>query len=56
MQGKNAERWRELCEQAAKEQDPVRLLQLTTEINRLLLQKEERLIQQNQQTKNTSTA
>jgi hypothetical protein len=37
------ERWMELCAQAAKEQDPNRLLQLTTEICRLLEEKEARL-------------
>ena len=37
---------RELCRQAAEEQDPKRLLELTLEINRLLLEKEDRLIQQ----------
>jgi hypothetical protein len=29
------ERWRELCEQASKEQDPEKLLQLAEEILRL---------------------
>jgi hypothetical protein len=48
MQGDTAERWRALCEQAAKEQDPQRLLELTTEINRLLEAKEQRLRQQQQ--------
>jgi hypothetical protein len=46
MQGENAERWRELCAQAAIEQDPVKLMQLVDEINRMLLEKEERLQQQ----------
>ena len=46
MQGPNTERWEELCRQAAEEQDPKRLLELTLEINRLLLEKEDRLIQQ----------
>jgi hypothetical protein len=32
----NEERWRELCERAAKEMDPVRLQELIQEINRLL--------------------
>jgi hypothetical protein len=40
----NRERWEELCEQAAVEQDPVKLLKLITEINKLLLDKEERLV------------
>ena len=30
------EGWQELCEQAAKERDPERLLALVSEINRLL--------------------
>lgn len=37
------ERWRELCAQAAKEQDPARLLQLVEEINDLLEKKEAQL-------------
>jgi hypothetical protein len=35
--------WIELCEQAAVEQDASKLLQLISEINRLLDQKEDRL-------------
>jgi hypothetical protein len=46
MQGETGERWRKLCEQAAIEQDPQKLLQLTEEINRLLEAKEERLQKQ----------
>ena len=30
------EKWKELCEQAAVEQDPKRLLELVQEINRIL--------------------
>ncbi len=30
------EKWKELCAKAAVEQDPQRLLELVTEINRLL--------------------
>jgi hypothetical protein len=52
MKGETRERWRNLCEQAATEQDPIRLLQLVSEINRLLLEKEERLVRQEQQAKN----
>jgi hypothetical protein len=33
---KDKERWRELCEQASKEQDGKKLLELTQEIYRLL--------------------
>jgi hypothetical protein len=43
MQGANKERWRVLCEQAAVEQDPKRLLELTRQINDLLLGKQHRL-------------
>ena len=46
MQGEIGERWKKLCEQAAVEQDPEKLLQLTEEINRLLEAKEERLQKQ----------
>jgi len=52
MKGEKGERWRNLCEQAATEQDPIRLLQLVSEINRLLLEKEERLVRKEQETKN----
>lgn len=43
MKGQTKEHWMELCEQAATEQDPERLLQLINEINRMLDQKQERL-------------
>ena len=43
MQNEQRERWHELCELAANEQDPARLMELVKEINRLLLEKEERL-------------
>jgi hypothetical protein len=43
MQGQNKERWRVLCEQAAVEQDPVKLHKLIKEINDLLEAKEVRL-------------
>ena len=36
---KNAERWMELCELAAKESDPNKLMKLTEEIVRLLEEK-----------------
>lgn len=39
----NEERWKYLCELAAKEQDPQKLLELTREINQLLLAKQKRL-------------
>ena len=43
MQGETGERWRTLCEEAATEQDPERLLLLAQEISRLLDEKERRL-------------
>jgi len=46
MEGKTKERWAELCEQAAEEQDPNRLMQLVQEINKLFIEKEERLASQ----------
>jgi len=43
MIGQNEERWREVCEQVAVEQDPRKLVELTTEIYRLLEEKRRRL-------------
>lgn len=43
MQGPTGERWKQLCEQAAVEQDSQRLLELFREINRLLEEKQNRL-------------
>ena len=43
MLGETGERWRKLCEEAAVEQDPERLLLLAREISRLLDEKEQRL-------------
>ena len=43
MQGETKERWQQLCEQAAVEQDPEKLLKLIEEINRLLEDKQKRL-------------
>jgi hypothetical protein len=40
---KNRERWMELAELAANEQDPNKLLEIVKEINLLLAQKQERL-------------
>jgi hypothetical protein len=39
----NSERWKLLCELASNEQDPQKLLELTREINDLLLGKQRRL-------------
>ena len=44
MEGERLERWQELCAQAAVEQDPVELIALVEEINRLLEEKEHRLM------------
>jgi len=44
MRGEILEEWQTLCDQAAKEQDPQRLLELVKRINYLLEQKEQRLI------------
>ena len=43
MYGAVKERWLELCELAAKEQDGKKLMVLVQEINRLLEEKEQRL-------------
>jgi hypothetical protein len=43
MQGPTKERWQILCQRAAEEQDPVRLLELVDELDRLLREKEEGL-------------
>ena len=43
MIGQNKERWREVCEQAAVEEDPKKLADLATEIYRLLDEKRRRL-------------
>jgi hypothetical protein len=48
MEGKNLERWQELCTLAAVEQDPAKLLLLVEEINRRLDDKEQRLKQKRQ--------
>jgi hypothetical protein len=43
MRGEVKERWMILCEQAAEEQDPAKLLELVKEINDLREAKERRL-------------
>jgi hypothetical protein len=40
VQAPKKERWLELCEMAAKEFDPTKLLELTSEIDRLLAERE----------------
>jgi len=44
LKGGNGERWLKLCEQAAVEEDSQKLLELISEINRLLCDKERRLL------------
>ena len=46
MQGPLKERWMNLCEQAAVEQDTQKLIVLIQEINHLLEEKEQRLHRQ----------
>jgi hypothetical protein len=43
LKGEKREIWMHLCEQAAVEQDPDKLMDLIKEINRLLEEKERRL-------------
>jgi hypothetical protein len=45
MQGEIKERWLELCELAAREQNPEKLLHYVQEINRLLDEKQKRINQ-----------
>jgi hypothetical protein len=45
------EEWKELCRQASMEQDPQKLLELTKRINELLLGKQRRLEQPNEEKK-----
>jgi malate synthase len=44
MKGETKETWEYFCEQAAVEQDPDKLLELVKEINRMLAEKENRLL------------
>ena len=48
MKGEVRERWMRLCEEAALEQDPEKLMELVSEINRLLEEKEKRLLEKSQ--------
>ena len=54
MQGQTGERWRILCEQAAKEQDHDKLLDLIREINDLLAAKQQRLANANKPNASTT--
>jgi hypothetical protein len=51
MKGETAERWRQVCEQAAVEQDPQKLMQLISQITKMLEEKEQRLLRQRPETK-----
>ena len=44
MIGDNKERWQELCEQAAKEEDSAELLAIVREINDLIDAKHNRIV------------
>jgi hypothetical protein len=43
MLNEKQERWKALCAQASKEQDPVKLSELMAEIDRMLQEKQDRL-------------
>jgi hypothetical protein len=43
MKGKRKERWQELCELAANEQDADKLSELVEEIDKMLQEKQDRL-------------
>ena len=45
MQGETGNTWRKLCEQAAAEPNPEKLLEIVHEINRMFEEKEQRLMQ-----------
>jgi len=44
MQAQNLEQWQKLCQQAAGERDPQRLMQLIQEIDRTLSEKEGKFV------------
>ena len=54
MKGESGERWLKLCEQAAVEEDSQKLLELIAEINRLLGDKEHRLLKHSQEPEDTT--
>jgi hypothetical protein len=43
LKGEVKEKWQDLCERAANEQDPEALRELVRDINRMLFEKEQRL-------------
>jgi hypothetical protein len=54
LKGESGERWLKLCEQAAVEEDSQKLLELIAEINRLLGDKEHRLLNRAQEPEDTT--
>lgn len=56
MVGDEKERWMHLCELAAKEQDPAKLMALVAEINSILESKEQRLKTRDSATEPTGTS
>ena len=54
MQGHGGEQLRKLCEEAAIEQDPQKLMELVSEINRLLDAKEQTLKDQHANSENAA--
>ncbi len=53
MRGEKKEKWMALCEQAANEQDPEKLMVLVAEIDRLLAEKQQRLGKQGRRSAET---
>ena len=51
MKGETRELWEKYCQLAADEQDPEELMRLVNEINRLLDEKQQRLMGQQAQSK-----
>lgn len=56
MKGETGELWKKLCAQAAQEQNAEKLLQLVKEINRLLDEKEARLVGEREERAEASQA
>jgi hypothetical protein len=53
LQGEKAERWELICKLAAEEQNPDKLLELAAAIERMLSEKEERLLKSRAQQRGT---
>jgi len=56
MQGERLEQWQKLCQEAAGERDPERLMELIREIDRMLSEKEHRLNSASANTKSEGKA